>query len=130
MRVLLSTVGTRGDVQPALAVAVAVRELGHDVRLCVPPNFVQWATELGFEAIPVGIEMRHPVPRTGARSSTLPPEITAEQLLKLRQQMPDLISDSSRLKSQPVTCGCGGFASVRSNGFGAHSSISIDPRCE
>jgi len=36
MRVLLSTVGTRGDVQPVQA--LEVRALGHEVRVAVPPN--------------------------------------------------------------------------------------------
>ena len=42
MRALLSAVGTRGDVQPVVALASEVRALGHEVRLCVPPNFVDW----------------------------------------------------------------------------------------
>ena len=49
MRVLISSVGTRGDVQPVVALALAVRELGHDVRLCVPPNFIDWVAGLGFD---------------------------------------------------------------------------------
>lgn len=64
MRILISSVGTRGDVQPAVALALQVRELGRDVRMCVPPNFTGWVTRLGFEARPIGIEMR--APRSGA----------------------------------------------------------------
>jgi vancomycin aglycone glucosyltransferase len=60
MRVLVSSVGTRGDVQPALALAIEVRKLRHEVRLCLPPNFMAWARELGFEVQPIGIEMRAP----------------------------------------------------------------------
>jgi vancomycin aglycone glucosyltransferase len=70
MRVLLSVVGTRGDVQPVLALALALRELGHEARLCLPPNFVEWAQELGFAATPVGIEMRAP---RGAAANNLTP---------------------------------------------------------
>jgi vancomycin aglycone glucosyltransferase len=50
MRVLLSVVGTRGDVQPVLALALRVREHGRDVHLCIPPNFIEWAAGLGFAA--------------------------------------------------------------------------------
>jgi vancomycin aglycone glucosyltransferase len=39
MRVLLSTIGSRGDVQPLIALAMQLRVLGHDVHLCVPPDF-------------------------------------------------------------------------------------------
>ena len=33
MRVLLSTIGSRGDVQPLVALALQLRELGQEVRL-------------------------------------------------------------------------------------------------
>ena len=39
MRVLLSTIGSRGDVQPLVALASQLRALGQEVRLCVPPDF-------------------------------------------------------------------------------------------
>ncbi|WP_116812134.1 glycosyltransferase [Steroidobacter cummioxidans] len=38
MRVLLSTFGSRGDVQPLLGLAVALRALGADARVCAPPD--------------------------------------------------------------------------------------------
>src|SRR5262245_13737425 len=60
MRALLAAVGTRGDVQPALALALELKKLGHAVRLCISPNFVDWATRLGLEAMPMGVEMRMP----------------------------------------------------------------------
>ena len=80
MRVLLSVVGTRGDVQPVIALALEVCKLGHEVRLCVPPNFIQWAQGLGFVATPVGIEMR--APRAGAAGRVV-----------ATQPVPDLITD-------------------------------------
>jgi vancomycin aglycone glucosyltransferase len=89
MRALLSAVGTRGDVQPIVALALRVRDLGHEVRLCVPPNFVEWVRGFGFEAVPVGVAMRHPV-RSGGGSAA---PLTAEQLRRLRESMPDLITD-------------------------------------
>ena len=39
MRILLSTIGSRGDVQPLVALAIQLRALGDDVRFCVPPDF-------------------------------------------------------------------------------------------
>ena len=38
MRVLLSTYGSRGDVEPLVALAVQLRALGADVRMCAPPD--------------------------------------------------------------------------------------------
>lgn len=41
MRVLLSTIGSRGDVQPILALALELLALGHQARLCAAPNFIE-----------------------------------------------------------------------------------------
>ncbi|WP_410676587.1 glycosyltransferase [Amycolatopsis sp. cmx-4-68] len=58
MRVLLSTIGSRGEVQPVVALASELRALGQDVRLCVPPDFRDWLEELGFDVVPIGPELR------------------------------------------------------------------------
>jgi len=58
MRVLLSTIGSRGDVQPLVALAVELKSLGQDVRLCVPPDFRDWIEGLGIPVTPIGPELR------------------------------------------------------------------------
>ncbi|MBB2748830.1 UNVERIFIED_ORG: vancomycin aglycone glucosyltransferase [Microbispora rosea subsp. rosea] len=58
MRVLLSTIGTRGEVQPMVALAMALRGLGQEARLCVPPDFRDWVEGLGFPVVPIGPELR------------------------------------------------------------------------
>src|SRR5688500_17679965 len=58
MRVLLSTIGSRGDVQPLVALASQLRALGQEVRLCVPPDFRDWIESLGMPVIPIGPEVR------------------------------------------------------------------------
>ena len=58
MRVLLSTIGSRGDVQPLVALAVQLRELGQEVRVCAPPDFREWIEGLGIPFVPVGPEVR------------------------------------------------------------------------
>src|SRR5262245_19267016 len=88
MRALVTAVGTRGDVQPALALALELRKLGHAVRLCISPNFVEWANSLGCEAVPMGVEMRMPAPKSGEM-----PKLTPEEVRRLRDSMPDLITD-------------------------------------
>jgi len=57
MRVLLSTVGTRGDVQPLVALALALEALGTEVRLCVPPDFRDWIESMGLPVTPIGPEL-------------------------------------------------------------------------
>jgi vancomycin aglycone glucosyltransferase len=68
--------------------ALELRKRGHDVRMCISPNFVDWAKGLGLDARPMGVEMRAPPRGAGAA-----PTLTPEQLRKLREAMPDLITD-------------------------------------
>jgi vancomycin aglycone glucosyltransferase len=58
MRVLLSTIGSRGDVQPLVALASQLKALGQEVRLCVPPDFRDWIESLGMPVTPIGPELR------------------------------------------------------------------------
>ena len=58
MRVLLSTIGSRGDVQPLVALALELRALGHEARLCAPPDFREWIERMGLSVVPIGPELR------------------------------------------------------------------------
>ncbi|MFI1562675.1 glycosyltransferase [Streptomyces sp. NPDC020490] len=58
MRVLLSTIGSRGEVQPVIALALRLRESGQDAVVCAPPDFQEWAESLGIAYRPVGPELR------------------------------------------------------------------------
>jgi vancomycin aglycone glucosyltransferase len=58
MRVLLSTIGSRGDVQPLVALALQLKTLGQEVRLCVPPDFREWIEGLGIPVTPIGPAVR------------------------------------------------------------------------
>jgi vancomycin aglycone glucosyltransferase len=54
VRVLLSTIGSRGEVQPVVALALQLAGLGHEAVVCAPPDFEGWARSLGVEYAPVG----------------------------------------------------------------------------
>jgi vancomycin aglycone glucosyltransferase len=78
MRLLLSTIGSRGDVQPLVALAWQLRALGQEVRLCVPPDFRAWIEGLGLPVTPIGPELRS----TGrANPAAAPP--TPEQIRQM-----------------------------------------------
>jgi len=84
MRVLLSTIGSRGDVQPLVALALHLKARGQDVRVCAPPDFSEWIETLGLPVTPIGPEVRKfaAARPMGARPTT---SFTSEQ----RQQMAD-----------------------------------------
>lgn len=54
MRVLLATYGSRGDVEPIVALAVALRKTGVDVAVCAPPDedFTALADRAGVSLVP------------------------------------------------------------------------------
>jgi UDP:flavonoid glycosyltransferase YjiC (YdhE family) len=59
VRVVLSTYGSRGDVEPVVALAVQLRELGAEVRVCAPPDevFAELLARAGVPLTPVGPRM-------------------------------------------------------------------------
>jgi vancomycin aglycone glucosyltransferase len=83
MRVLLSTIGSRGDVQPLVALALQLRELGHEARLCAPPDFRLWIEALGFPFVPLGPELHYTArpASPGASTPALPP--TPDQVRRM-----------------------------------------------
>ena len=86
MRVLLSTIGSRGDVQPLMALALQLRELGQEVRICAPPDFREWIGTLGIPFVPVGREVRQTAaPNPSAAQAPPAPE-------HLRQLMEDTVA--------------------------------------
>src|SRR5580704_7663003 len=81
MRVLLSTIGSRGDVQPMVALALRLRELGQEVRICAPPDFGEWIGTLGIPFVSVGPEVRHTAAAASPSAAQAPP--TPEQVRQL-----------------------------------------------
>jgi vancomycin aglycone glucosyltransferase len=72
MRVLLSTIGSRGDVQALVALGLELRRLGQEVRLCAPPDFREWIDSLGLPVTPIGPELRS-FTASSASASSAPP---------------------------------------------------------
>jgi vancomycin aglycone glucosyltransferase len=80
MRVLLSTIGSRGDVQPLVALGLQLKALGQEVRLCVPPDFRDWIEGLGIPVTPIGPEVRS----TGKANPMATP-LTPEQVRQMME---------------------------------------------
>ncbi|MCT9082120.1 glycosyltransferase [Streptomyces fulvoviolaceus] len=83
MRVLLTTWGSRGDVEPLAGLAVALRELGAQARVCAPPDeeFAELLARVGVELVPLGPSVRSlvagPKPPTREDAFRLAPELVA-----------------------------------------------------
>jgi vancomycin aglycone glucosyltransferase len=80
MRVLLATYGSRGDVEPLVGLAVRLRALGAEVRVCAPPDkeFAELLAGVGVPLMPVGPPMGSMVrPSSAADASRRVSELAA-----------------------------------------------------
>ena len=87
MRVLLSTYGGRGDVEPLVGLAVQLRDLGAEVRVCAPPDWAERFALLDVPLVPLGPPVRALLHGVTPPSMVDVPrriaELTAEQFDKL-----------------------------------------------
>ncbi|MGW5718413.1 glycosyltransferase [Amycolatopsis sp. NPDC003865] len=83
MRLLLTTWGSRGDVEPLAGLAVALRELGADAVVCAPPDddFGRLLARAGVPLVPLGPTVHSIV------ANPKPP--TAEDAFKLAPRLVD-----------------------------------------
>ena len=81
MKILLSSIGSRGDVQPLLALGIELRKLGQEVRLCAAPNFKEWIESYGLECIPIGPDLRKLTGGSPKDRPVLPPTEEGRQQL-------------------------------------------------
>ncbi|OBH57183.1 glycosyltransferase [Mycobacterium sp. E2479] len=58
MKFALATFGSRGDVEPCVAIGRELLRRGHDVRMAVPPDLVGFAESVGLAAVAFGPEVR------------------------------------------------------------------------
>lgn len=83
MRVLLTTWGSRGDVEPVAGLAARLLELGAEVSVAAPPDeeFVELLDRAGVPLLPLGPSVRSVVtgakPPSAATAFRLAPELVA-----------------------------------------------------
>ncbi|MBA3945566.1 MAG: glycosyltransferase [Herpetosiphonaceae bacterium] len=94
MDITLLSYGSRGDVQPYLALARALRFVGHHVRLVAPPNFAPLVHDYEVEFCPVGVDLQAYLNeriKTLAQSGNV-----VRNLRSLRNEMLPIIDDVAR----------------------------------
>lgn len=100
MRVLLSTYGSRGDVEPLVALAVGLRALGARARVCAPADedFARRLAEFGVPMVPVWRSAREltsaplPAPEELPRRTTELIASQAEALLPAAEDCDALVA--------------------------------------
>ncbi|MBX7190599.1 MAG: glycosyltransferase [Sandaracinaceae bacterium] len=100
MRIVLATVGTRGDVQPMLALAQALARRGHAPLLACPDTFGAWVGSFGIEHAPLGEDLQAMMREKGAtfsRSLAGMKQYFAEQLLAQAPRLLELSNDADAI---------------------------------
>jgi UDP:flavonoid glycosyltransferase YjiC (YdhE family) len=65
MKILITTLGSRGDVQPYLALAVGLQRAGHQVTLAAPQTFAAWIQSYGVAVAPVQFNPQEAMQKLG-----------------------------------------------------------------
>jgi vancomycin aglycone glucosyltransferase len=55
MRVVLSTYASHGDVEPMAGLAVKLRTVGAEARMCAPPDCAELLGTVGVSPMPMGV---------------------------------------------------------------------------
>ena len=117
LRVVLATVGSRGDVQPMLALAQAFIARGHVPLIAAPPNFETWVRGLGFEFAPVGVDIQVFLAEHSDALTGNPLKMLKETSRYFNEQMP--------LQAQQLKPLCDDADAILYGGSSQHPPISI-----
>jgi len=85
MRVAILAFGTRGDVQPFVALGLGLRDAGHEVHLVIPADFYELTAAYGLECTPITIEVRHRQ-HGNVKTGRLPPHVMYRLAQKYMRQ--------------------------------------------
>lgn len=99
MRILVAAMGSRGDVQPALALALALQKAGHEPLLNAPPDFEKWAAGLGLPFASAGANMEQTLQQNAGRLRGNPLVLgraIREILLQLVPEMMERLLDAAQ----------------------------------
>lgn len=134
MRVLLATVGTRGDVQPFLALAAGLRQAGHQVAILTCPRFRDLVatydielleldegllelleSDLGrsmFESLTGVIGLLRTLPSLIGRVGPIQRRLVSDSKSSLDAFRPDVVVHHPKLFAFPALCRDRGIAAV------------------
>jgi vancomycin aglycone glucosyltransferase len=98
MKIALVVFGTRGDVQPTLALALGLRKAGHEAFLCVPPEHEEWIASYGCPVIPFGTSVKEMI-KKGSEKPGGPAKQPSVKTMKKEisnqiDKLPDIIKGS------------------------------------
>ncbi|WP_431230976.1 glycosyltransferase [Mycolicibacterium psychrotolerans] len=100
MKIALAVYGTRGDVEPMLAVGRELVRRGHDVRVAVPPDLVGLAGSAGFAAVAYGSDSQEMLAKEAGANLFGESEHRFWEIKKIAQIYRDSWEDSSKCRRE------------------------------
>ena len=88
LRIVLASVGSRGDVQPMLGLAQSLAARGHRPLIAAPANFEGWVRSLGFDFAPLGEDMQAFLARNRQIMTGKPLRMLREMIRYFKEQIP------------------------------------------
>ncbi|MER7822230.1 glycosyltransferase [Streptomyces sp. NPDC096097] len=95
MRVLLVAYGSRGDVEPLVGLAMQLRALGAEVRMCAPPDFAELLDAAGLPLAPIGRPVRPVVQGAVTGTAPMPAEGLAQRAAALVATVYDAVAPAA-----------------------------------
>ena len=107
MKILLAPYGTRGDVQPLVALGIALRDRGHHVEVAAPDNFKSWIESLGLRFHAVGINVQEVLSALGDNTRNVRSQMRhlyAELIPVQFSSLPATFPDASESDANTGSC--------------------------
>jgi hypothetical protein len=120
VRVLLLTDGGRGDVEPLVGLAVRLRALGAQVRVCAPPDWAERLAQFGVPLVPVGPPVRPLMHGTTPPSVADVPRRAAELIAEQFDKLPAAAEGRDALVAIAVA------GTIRTDGATVAASLLLD----
>jgi sterol 3beta-glucosyltransferase len=125
MRITILAIGSRGDIQPCIALGAGLRQAGYEVRLGAPKNFELTAAHHGLEFYSIGPDSQEIMARDIGRKMMT----TGNNGYAFLQALAKLVSDNSRDTLAASRKACEGTDAILYNSFalmGAHIAEALN----
>lgn len=110
MKIACVILGTRGDVQPMIALARGLMKQGHDVLLCAPPENEELARQNNCRFVSFGPEIKqqvkdHPEKQKGGVAVTISPKAGKKLTMDQMHLLPEIIKGSDLVLGVGIVLG-------------------------
>jgi UDP:flavonoid glycosyltransferase YjiC (YdhE family) len=122
MKIVIATCGTRGDIQPLMALAQALNRRGHRALIAAPPEHGAWVENCGCHFQALGSDFTKLLSRY-PQVHTLKPMISflgilRREIRKQLFQLPDIIEGADLVLGASLCCGLHSVAELAGIAYG------------